>query len=158
MIIVGIGEYTISSDKEEILITHALGSCVALIIHCQRTKRTTLAHIVLPELERKDQIEYLRTKPGYFANQLVPRVLEQYLNIYGSQKGDLQIVLVGGANSRCENDLFRVGCKNVEAIRRILREYQLRPTWMDVGGTFSRTVEVHVGSGEVTIRSQKMVI
>ncbi len=49
MISVGIGEYAITDAKEEKIVTHALGSCVALIMHCPRTKCTAMAHIVLPE-------------------------------------------------------------------------------------------------------------
>ena len=158
MLVVGIGEYIVSKDVGEQIITHALGSCVAFILRCPTTKKTAMAHVVLPEVDRTEQYQYLETKPGYFADIIVPQLLKDFLRDGFCRKEQLQIILVGGADSKNPNDIFKVGLRNVDKIKKFLKEYGIEPVKMEVGGSFSRTVEVNISDGSVTIRSQNMVI
>lgn len=157
MLTVGIGEYKISNQLNETIMTHALGSCIALIMYCPITKHTALAHIVLPKTDHRDQSEILKNKPGYFADLIVPQLADYFLNI-PCHPSQLQIYLAGGADSLNEKDVFKVGKRNVEMVMDILRNYQLVPYKMDVGGNISRTVSVDVDNGRVTIKSQNMII
>jgi len=158
MIIVGIGEYAITKNPDEAIITHALGSCVAFIVHCEKTKVTSLAHIVLPESRRTVERDLGDKKPAYCANIFVPRLLEFYLKENRSLPHNLKISLVGGSNSRNENDVFRVGARNVEKINEILARFRLKPVKVDVGGNISRTVSVDVNDGNINIRSRDMIL
>ncbi|MBN2220565.1 MAG: chemotaxis protein CheD [Vallitaleaceae bacterium] len=158
MITVGLGEYAISVDEKEELITYSLGSCVALILRCPNTKKTAMAHIVLPKAEREDHYTLLSQKPGYFANRIVPKLICHFLQDTGCTVSDLEVILVGGANSMNDQDIFRIGSKNVEEIQRILEQYQLKPKEIDVGGFVSRTVRIAVHSGVVQVAKTKMII
>jgi chemotaxis protein CheD len=158
MTVVGIGEYAISNELEDEIITHALGSCVALIIYNPKTKQTALAHIVLPKFNRKDELPYLKDKPAYYADIIVPKLMDYFLCNCCLQNKYLQIQLVGGADSLNKNDVFHVGSKNIEMVYNILKNYSQMPIKMDVGGNFSRTVKVNVKDGSVVVKSNKMII
>ena len=49
IISVGIGEYKVTSNKEHVLKTYALGSCVAIIIYEKIKKIAGLLHVALPD-------------------------------------------------------------------------------------------------------------
>lgn len=158
MLTVGIGEYAITRNQEENIITHALGSCVAFVLYCPVTKKTALAHIVLPKADRNEQYEYLKKKPSYFASLIVPKLMDEFLKDKNCQKNMLQIALVGGANAQNPADIFKVGARNVEMIRQLLIPYGILPQKTVTGGFVSRTVQINVESGEIKIKSQNMVI
>ncbi len=158
MVTVGIGEFAITNEVEESIITYALGSCVALIIHNPATKHTALAHVVLPNFNRKGELSYLNNKPAYYADLIVPKLVNFFLCTSGCKENQLQIQLVGGADSLNKGDVFHVGIRNIEMIKTILRSYSLAPFKTDVGGNFSRTVQVNVKDGNVIIKSNKMII
>lgn len=156
MISVGIGEYAISETKDESLKTHALGSCVALIIHCTKTKCTALAHIVLP----KQDINHKKiiAKEAYFANEIVPRLIQFFAIRQDCKLEYLKILLVGGAVSSQATDVFKVGERNVHKIKTILDGYNLDYDATEVFGCFSRSVEIQVENGDVIITKKEMHI
>jgi len=158
MLTVGIGEYAMTDDPNEVLVTHSLGSCVAFIAYSPVTKLTALAHVVLPKMERREQIQYLEEKPAYFGDIIVPRIVEYFLaDNYGS-KENLQFYLAGGAEALNTGDIFRVGVRNRNAILEILDEYQIRPRGQDTGGNVSRTVSIGAKCGVVTVNCHSMIL
>ena len=158
MIIVGIGGYAVSENDKESIITHALGSCVAFIVRCPKTRKTAMAHIVLPETDRVEQYKYLRNKPGYFADLIIPKIISDFSRNQSCKVEHLQVTIAGGADARNPNDVFRVGPRNVEKVRHFLRLHGIHPKFIDVGGDISRTVEIFVSNGHVDIRRQKMIV
>lgn len=158
MITVGIGDYAIADNYEESIITHALGSCVAFMIRCPNTKRTAMAHIVLPETDGTDYYKYIDNKPGYYADIIIPKLIDDFTSNELCQMERLQVSIVGGADSRNPEDVFKVGPRNVEKVNVCLRNYGIRPVLVDVGGNVSRTVEIFVNNGHVEIRRQNMIV
>ena len=65
-LVVGIGEYCVSNDPDDIIKTFALGSCVAVIMYDKIKKIAGLIHIALPYSEISD--EKREKLPGYFAD------------------------------------------------------------------------------------------
>lgn len=151
MISVGIGEYVISEDVEETLVTYALGSCVALIIYHPQSKLTAMAHIVLP----KGKTSF---KPGYFAEKTVPELIDIFIVKNKIQKDQLIIHMIGGADSKNKNDIFKVGEKNISKIISILKKNGLRAADIHTGGNISRTVSIDVKDGNITIKQQNMIL
>jgi len=158
MLTVGIGEYMISDDIKETIITHALGSCVALIVHCPINKQTALAHIVLPQVENRDKSQQFSHKPSYFADMIVPQIVTFFTEINLCKTSQLQVFLVGGADALNKNDVFKVGSRNVKIIKRILKSYEIVSYNSDVGGNVSRTVSVKVNNGHVSIKKRNMIL
>lgn len=111
MLKVGIGEYALSNNPVESIITYALGSCIALIIYCPKTKYTALAHIVLPENRNNYNDDLSIKKPSYFAEDIVPKLLEFFIAEKDCPIGELKISMIGGAESLNKKDVFMVGKK-----------------------------------------------
>lgn len=155
MKIVGIGEYAISSEKEDIIKTFSLGSCVAITVYCPKRKASGLAHIALPStISEQASID----RPAHFADRAIPLMLDKFCYTYGCSTNDLQIGIFGGALSSRENDSFKIGLRNVQTIKSILSNRGI-PIYMDdTGGYCSRTVEVDVETGKITIDTRPMII
>ena len=156
MISIGIGEYAVTDIKGESIVTHSLGSCVALIMHCPLTKCTAMAHVVLPEQDRNNR--RFMEKEAYFAADIVPKLIRYFTNRPYCSKNDLKVYLVGGAESGNTNDYFKIGERNVNKITGILDAYGLKYDCSEVLGRYSRTVEIYVDKGEVLIKKREMRI
>lgn len=155
MIIIGIGEYHISSDSKESIKTYSLGSCVAMTMHCPKRKVSGMAHIALPfSMNDRD----LKERPAHFANSAIPLMLNKFCYNYGCSIKDLQIGIFGGALSLRENDVFKIGLRNVESIKNILASRSMPIYREDTGGHCSRTIEMDVSTGRVKIDTQPIII
>ncbi len=154
-LIVGIGDYHISNQKEDVLKTFALASCVAVTVYCPLKMASGMIHIALPEAvdDSKNNI-----KPGYYATTGIPLLLKAMEESYGCKKEGLLIELFGGANSIKENDVFLIGQKNLQAIKRILDHDNLAYTLVEVGGFVSRTIEMNAITGDIKLMTQSIRI
>lgn len=161
MISVGIGEYAISDEESESIITYALGSCVAVVFYCPNTKTAALAHVVLPEnpqLKDEHRTNDKISKPSFYATDIIP-LLVNFFEINKRCKGsNLKIHIIGGADAKNENDYFKVGKRNVEIVRKLIRHFQLHIIIEETGGHISRTVSIDVNTGNVTIKRQNMIM
>ena len=154
MIVIGIGEVAYSNIPSEQIITHALGSCVAVVIHCVVTKRTAMAHVVLPTQQSLTK----PMKEAYYADDALEDMLTNFLKDKKCRKAYLNIHLIGGADSLNEHDQFQVGLKNVQTLSDILRKNYFRFVATDTGGNYSRTVTVAVGNGKIKVDRKRMLI
>lgn len=153
---VGIGEMAISNQPGDRIITHALGSCVAVTVFCKETKIAGMIHVALPSKPLNASVSM--NKPAYYADDGIEnftRALSQK-GCYDFNKAIIQ--LIGGANPTRMNDYFMVGKRNLEAVKRILLERQLKFIENDIGGNVSRTVEMDVATGLIQIKSQPLII
>ncbi len=151
-IMLGIGEYAVSNIPGQIIKTMSLGSCVALTVYHRVTKSVGMVHIALPEsninIERGNQL------PGRFADTGVKVLLEEIIRLGSIKKRkNLIVKIVGGANVVAASDFFKIGERNVTAIKQHLHQWRLHPAAEDIYGTFSRTVSMEVNTGKVMISS-----
>lgn len=154
--IVGIGEYALSNDKNDILKTFALASCVAMTVYCPITNAAGMVHIALPAPNQlNDNSNY---RPYYYATTAVPLLISGMCNKYGCRKNDLQIKLFGGADSIQVNDMFEIGKKNLNIIKRSLARLGLRYNASETGGKYSRTLEMDVSTGDIKLTLQPIKI
>lgn len=154
-IIIGIGEYAISNRQEDVLKTYALASCVGVTIYCPINSVAGMIHIVLPDYQTMNEG---LSNPGYYASLGLPLLLHKIEKEFGCKKGDLVIRLFGGADSIRENDYFLIGKKNIYAITNILNKMELKHSIAEVGGNLSRTIEMEVATGHITIHTQPIKI
>jgi chemotaxis protein CheD len=149
-IYVGVGEYAVSNNPEEVVKTLALGSCVAVIAFCPVKRVIGLLHVALPESTINKKMA--EKKPGMFADTGIPQLLQE-MKRKGYQGGRLIVKLAGGASIMDPNNTFNIGKRNVLAVRKILWAYRLGALAEDVGDTISRTVSLDVTTGRVMITS-----
>jgi chemotaxis protein CheD len=148
-IVVGLGDMKVSNEIADELVTHSLGSCVGVAIHDPLAKVGGLLHIMLPHARLSP--ERARTTPCMFADTGLPRLF-QAVYALGAQKRRLRVVLVGGARIITGKDRYNIGKRNYAAVRRILWRNSVFVAMEEVGGTATRTMNLSVATGEVTVR------
>lgn len=153
--IVGIGEFKVSSNTEDILKTYALASCVAITLYSPLKKIAGMIHVALPYPLDEEENE---ARPGYYATSGVPILFNVMRSQFGCLEGELQIHLYGGAESIRKNDCFKIGQRNLEAVDKLFSNRKLTAHHSEVGGTISRTLEMDVATGSVKVFSQPIII
>ena len=156
-IVVGIGEFAVSNDKSSVIVTHALGSCVAVCLWDPEAKVAGLIHVLLPD--SRINPERAQGQPAAFADTGIPLLFRTAYD-YGVQKKRCQVRLVGGA------DVTKIGAggdatvgkRNILAARSLLWKNGVMVQREAVGGTEARTVTLHVGDGAVHVTSGRDTI
>ena len=149
---VGVAHMKVSADTGDLIITHALGSCLGIVVHDPVACVGGMLHVMMP-LSAIDPAKAQRN-PFMFVDTGFPELLTECFNA-GAQKHRLEIRVAGGANSRIreEDDLFQIGKRNLVVLRKLLWRNGLLLKSYDVGGTNSRTMSLEIGTGKVTIKS-----
>lgn len=154
--IVGIGECEVSNNKNDVLKTFALASCVALTVYCPVKNAAGMAHIALPAPHRLNDDSNIR--PYYYATTAVPLLVNSICGKYKCSIDDLKIRLFGGADSILVNDVFEIGKKNLNIIKDSLDYIGLRYNASGTGGKYSRTLEMNVSNGNIKLTLQPIKI
>lgn len=152
---IGIGEYMISRRRGDRLITHALGSCVAVTFYLKDKNIGGMIHIALPKA--KEAIVDVK-KRSYYADVGLPLMINELKSKYGCNLNELDIRMFGGADSINPKDQFRIGEKNLLVVEAILKDYALKFDKTETGGVKSRTIEMDLQTGVIKIRKQSIVI
>lgn len=146
VITVGIGDARVSNQPEDLLVTHALGSCIAVAIHDGAAGVAGLLHILLPD--SKSSPGRSATHPCLFADTGIPALFHAAYAL-GAQKSRATVRLVGGAQVLDPHSLFNIGRQNYLACRRILWAAGVLISGEEVGGEISRSVRLAVASGRL---------
>lgn len=148
--LVGIGEYAVSDNEEDTIKTFALASCIAITAYVPGKKVAGMIHIALP---RPASEEEGKLRPFYYVTTGIPIFLDMLTKKYCCLTSELNIQIFGGANSINKGDIFNIGMKNIEMAVNILSGMKLKPLNLEVGGEVSRTIELYVTSGSVSINT-----
>lgn len=149
-LVVGVGDMAVSNRDNITLSTYALGSCVAVAAYDPMLYAGGLIHIMLPE--SKLSMQRARKHPAVFADSGIPPFVEGLLGM-GVDRGRLRMFMGGGANViNRESDLFRIGERNIKAVRDQLERYGMRPHITSLGGFSNRTVHLELSSGKLTLK------
>ena len=150
-VVVGIGELAVSSDPESAVVTHALGSCVAVCIWDPAVGVGGLLHVLLPD--SRINPERAKQQPGAFADTGIP-LLFHTAYAQGLDKKRCRVRLVGGANvAGLPATDAAVGKRNILAARSLLWKNGVLIEKEAVGGNEARTVTLDVGDGTIRIGS-----
>ena len=155
-IVIGIGEYAISDNEQDVLKTFSLGSCVAVTVYSPKKKVLGMVHIALPN--SNIDLVASKFKPGHFADTAIPLLLDIFLSKYGCNKYDLIFNMYGGSKSTQTNDIFKIGERNIDTVVDILDKNNVTLSKCETGGFMSRTIEAAVISGNVILNSYPLKI
>ena len=150
MQIIGIGDCKVSKDPAETLITHALGSCIAILIHDPVAKVAGLLHFMLPESGL--DLEKAGKRPFVYADTGIPLLFQTAYQL-GASKSRLHVMAAGGAQMLDPNNTFNIGKRNHLAMRKIFWKAGVIVHKEEIGGTSSRTVSIDVETGRVQLRT-----
>lgn len=150
MIRVGMADLNICTAPDAIT-TLGLGSCVGIILYDPVKKIAGLAHIMLPDSTKVKMNE----NKAKFADSGIALLLKQ-LELAGANKRSLQAKIAGGAQMfafRSNNDMLRIGERNVEATKEMLKQLGIRIIAEDTGCNYGRTIEFYPETGELIIKA-----
>ena len=145
---VGIGGLAVTAAAGDVLLTHALGSCVAVLVYCPASGRWGMAHVALPAATPGAAV---RSEPGYYADRAVPNLLAALRHSVAGPAAGCEVVLVGGATVAGGLDRFAIGRRTAEACGEALLRAGMAARRSDLGGTSSRTVRVTAGRAGVQV-------
>jgi len=148
-LIVGVGDCRVTGDADSVLVTYALGSCIALMIHDPVAKVGGLLHFMLPESSL--DLAKARQNPFLFADSGIPLLFASAYGL-GAEKRRMVVSAAGGAKMLDQDGAFAIGKRNYLAMRKILWKAGVMVHAEDVGGYASRTVRLEVATGKVSLR------
>jgi chemotaxis protein CheD len=156
-IVIGIGEYAVANGGGDTIVTHALGSCIAVCLWDSALRAGGMLHFLLPE--SKLNLARAEAQPGTFADTGIPALWDA-LQRFGVQRNRCTVRLIGGAEMAVSdgNAGFQIGKRNVLAAKSILWKAGLFVTKALVGGRDVRTVGFDVNSGVIRVTSGGVVI
>jgi chemotaxis protein CheD len=144
-VVVGIADCQISRDRDCILVTYALGSCIAVAIHDADAGVGGMLHLMLPESAiDRDKAD---RNPYMFADTGIPMLFRSAYES-GAEKRRITVRLAGGAQIMDAKGVFNIGKRNYLAVKKILWKAGVLVHGEAVGGETSRTVRLEVGSGK----------
>ena len=138
-----------SSDRRDVLITHALGSCIGLTLFDPDAGVGALLHAQMP-LSSASPERACHT-PAMYVDSGVAYVLEHVLAL-GATRGTLVACVAGGAQHFVEGDVFEIGRRNYTVVRKMLWKNGILIAGQDVGGQVTRTLVLDMASGRTTLR------
>jgi chemotaxis protein CheD len=148
--VIGIGDCKVSKDAADTLITHALGSCIAVLIHDPIAKVAGLLHFMLPE--SNNDAEKAAQRPYVYADTGIPLLFQSAYQL-GAAKPRLHVMVAGGAQMLDPNGTFNIGKRNHLALRKIFWKAGVIVHKEEIGGNNSRTVSIEVATGRVQLRT-----
>ena len=157
---VGIGEFAVSNDEEEMLTTFALGSCVAVCLWEPSARVGGMLHFMLPDSALNG--DRARLAPGSFADTGIALMFRAAYEL-GAQKTRCIVRLVGGAEMSAPvsppvEGMFNVGKRNILAARGVLWRNGIMIRGEAVGGNSPRTVTLAVADGQITVKADGRVV
>ena len=150
LIRVGMADYKVGSAPSTI-ISYGLGSCIGISLYDPQTKIGGLLHIMLPDSTQARPTE----NPAKFADTGLPLMLKDVLAL-GANRARLVAKIAGGAQMfafQNATDIMRVGTRNAEAAKKILKNLNIKIIAEDTGGTYGRTVSIDLNDGVYKVKT-----
>lgn len=150
MIKVGMADLNVCHSPDAIT-TLGLGSCVGVALYDKSTGIAGLVHVMLPDSTKVRQNQ----NKAKFADTGIECLVDM-MQKQGAKRSMLTAKIAGGAQMfafSSNNDMLRVGERNVEAVKVKLNELGIRILAEDTGKNFGRTVEFYPETGDFVIKS-----
>mgnify|MGYP005966102853 CR=1 FL=1 len=148
-LVIGIADMKMA-QREGMLITYALGSCVGICLYDSVIRLGALVHIMLPI-----NMETGRKSPMKYADTGIRETLLRMEN-KGAVRARITAKIAGGAKMfevSGGSSLGNIGQRNIESVHMTLKREGIRLLQEDVGGTVARTLLFDVTTGQGCIRS-----
>jgi len=149
-LIVGISDLKVTNKEEDVLITYALGSCIGIAIFDPVARVGGLLHYMLPD-STLDAVK-AKENPAMFADSGIPLLFKSCYAL-GAEKKRIIVKVAGGASILDDTNFFRIGQKNIMAMRKIFWKNNVLIDKEDTGLNYNRTVRLEMATGRVFIRS-----
>ncbi len=149
-VVVGVGDLAVSNNANVNISTFALGSCVGIIVYDAAVKVGGLIHIMLPDSTLSP--DKAQKQPAMFADTGLPLMHRQLCGMR-AERARMRAFVAGGASVISGSDMFKIGERNIVAVKKLIGTLGIRVVKADVGGVNNRTIHLNVGTGEVTLKT-----
>ncbi len=134
------------AHPEPHLVDTILGSCVAICLYDKTKQIGGINHYMLPFWNGTGL-----ASPKY-GNIAIEKLVERMLAM-GSKIDNLQAKVFGGGEVvQTQNNLFRIGERNIEIAEKVLKELKIPVTAKSVGGKQGRKIRFNTHTGEVMMK------
>jgi chemotaxis protein CheD len=149
-LVVGVGGFAVSNNQGIVLATYSLGSCIGVTIYDPVTRAGGLLHAMLPD----STINQAKAgdQPGMFVDTGVGALFRAAHGLK-ADKYRMKICVAGGAQFLDKTGFFNIGQRNLARLTQLFDQHGLSIDARDVGGLVSRTIHLHLDSGEVRVKS-----
>lgn len=133
------------------LTTLGLGSCIGICLYDPTTKTIGMAHIMLPSSKTIKNNQNV----AKFADTAIIKLIDD-MKKEGANTRRLVSKIAGGSQMfkfSSGNDMMKIGQRNAEAVREILKENKIPILADDTGGNFGRTIEFYSENGNLLIKT-----
>jgi chemotaxis protein CheD len=149
-IIVDIADMKISTDPNAVIVTYALGSCIAAVIYDPTLRAGGMIHYMLPQSEASP--DKAKERPAMFADTGIPMLFHAMYAV-GCKKSNLIVKVIGGGSLYDDHGHFAIGQRNYTILRKMFWKAGVMITAEDVGGAKSRTARLFIDTGRCTVLS-----
>ncbi|MCH6255250.1 chemotaxis protein CheD [Puniceicoccaceae bacterium K14] len=149
-VVVGVGDLASSNNTNVVISTFALGSCVGIVVYDSVAKVGGLIHIMLPDSSLSK--EKAAKQPAMFADTGIPLLFRELQGLQ-ADRSRIKAFVAGGASVISGSDMFKIGERNIAAVKQFVTAYQIKVVKADVGGVNNRTVHLNVATGEVALKT-----
>jgi len=141
----------ISTDRNDIITTFSLGSCVGVTLYDPVRGIGGMLHSLLPQskmnLKRAEENPFMFVDSGFVT--LLKTILQK-----GSDQKKLICKVAGGGDFIDKKGFFRIGERNITILRKVLWKNKIMIAGKDLGGSIPRTMVLNMQTGETIIRSK----
>jgi chemotaxis protein CheD len=148
---IGVSDMKVTAGRGDLLVTHALGSCLGVAVHDETACVGGVLHFMLP-LSQVDQAK-AANNPFMFGDTGIPLLFEEAYRL-GARKERMRVVIAGGAQVFEQEDTFAIGKRNIVIARKLFWKNNVLIAAEHVGGSIPRTLYLEVGSGKTWFSSR----
>ena len=150
LIKVGMADYKVGRSPST-LISYGLGSCIGISLYDPQRKIGGLLHIMLPDSTQARSSD----NPAKFADTGIPLMINDVIAL-GASRSRLVAKIAGGAQMFAfsnATDIMRVGTRNAETCKQILKRNGIKVIAEDTGGNYGRTVSIDLSTGSYKVKT-----
>jgi chemotaxis protein CheD len=149
-LVVGVADMQFTNRPGDVLVTHALGSCLGIAIYDFDAKVGGMLHAMLPDSQVSP--DKAKTNPYMFIDTGTPLLFKQTYEL-GAKKANLIVKVAGGAAMSEGDDFFAIGKRNFMMLRKLFWQNGVMIANQDIGGSISRTMYLEIGTGRTYLTS-----
>lgn len=145
--IVGVADMKTADQPGDIVVTHALGSCLGIAVYDSKANVGGILHVMMPVSSINP--EKAKANPYMFVDTALPAFFKKLYSLGGVKKR-LVVKVAGGANvSGTNTDRFAIGKRNYIMLKKVFWKNSVLIESEDVGGSKARTMFMEIGTGRV---------
>ena len=152
-VVIKVGMADLKTGKApDVLTTLGLGSCIGIALWDPTTRIGGLAHVMLPD---STAIRGTGNNPAKFADTGMKEIIRQ-MEQMGANVRRMEAKMAGGATMfqyQTKSELTKIGERNAEACREILKSMGIPLLAEDVGKNYGRTIVYETETGKLLIRA-----